>query len=142
MKKVSRVFAFVLCLILSLSLAAFALAETTEGAAAEGSEATISPVATLLGTFLPMILIVAVFYLFLIRPQRKKDKAVKDMLAALKPGDRICTIGGIYGTIASIKDETITLYVGAQKMQMVVARWAIRSVEDAPLVENESEALV
>ena len=93
-------------------------------------------------TLLMMVAMIAIFYFMLIRPQRKKDKAVKDMLAALKPGDRICTIGGIYGTIASIKDETITLYVGAQKMQMVVARWAIRSVEDAPLVENESEALV
>ncbi len=93
-------------------------------------------------TLLMMVAMVAIFYFMLIRPQRKKDKAVKDMLAALKPGDRICTIGGIYGTIASIKDETIVLYVGAQKLQMVVARWAIRSVEDAPLVENESEALV
>ncbi len=93
-------------------------------------------------TLLMMVAMVGVFYFMLIRPQRKKDKAVKDMLAALKPGDRICTIGGIYGTIASIKDETITLFVGAQKTQMVVARWAIRSVEDAPLVENESEALV
>lgn len=93
-------------------------------------------------TLLMMVVMIAIFYFMLIRPQRKKDKAVKDMLAALKPGDRICTIGGIYGTIASIKDETITLYVGAQKTQMVVARWAIRSVEDAPLVENESEALV
>ena len=92
-------------------------------------------------TILMMVAMVVIFYFMLIRPQRKKDKAVKDMLAALKPGDRICTIGGIYGTIASIKDETITLYVGAQKTQVVVARWAIRSVEDAPL-ENEKEALV
>ncbi len=93
-------------------------------------------------TLIYVALLVVFFYFFLIRPQRKKEKKTKEMLDALKKGDRICTIGGIYGTIASIKDETITLYVGAQKMQMVVARWAIRSVEDAPLVENESEALV
>ena len=98
--------------------------------------------AELIPTLAMVVGMIAIFYFMLIRPQRKKDKAVKDMLAALKPGDRICTIGGIYGTIASIKDDTITLYVGAQKFQMVVARWAIRSVEDAPLVENESEALV
>ncbi|MBO4836714.1 MAG: preprotein translocase subunit YajC [Clostridia bacterium] len=141
MKKVSRVFAFVLCLILSLSLAAFALAETTEGAAAEGSEATISPVATLLGTFLPMILIVAVFYLFLIRPQRKKDKKVKEMLAALKVGDRVCTIGGMYGTITNIRDEnTVTLALGPQEIPVVFARWAIRNVEEIS-VENDSEVL-
>ena len=106
---------------------------------------TATPTASwtdMIPTIVMMVAMIAVFYFLLIRPQRKKDKAVKDMLAALKPGDRICTIGGIYGTIASIKDDTITLYVGAQKFQMVVARWAIRSVEDAPLVENESEALV
>ena len=108
----------------------------TTGAVATASWMDMIP------TLLMMVAMIAIFYFMLIRPQRKKDKAVKDMLAALKPGDRICTIGGIYGTIASIKDETITLYVGAQKNQMVVARWAIRSVEDAPLVENESEALV
>ena len=114
---------------------------TTATPDATGAVATASWL-DMIPTLLMMVAMVAIFYFMLIRPQRKKDKAVKDMLAALKPGDRICTIGGIYGTIAAIKDETITLYVGAQKMQMVVARWAIRSVEDAPLVENESEALV
>ena len=110
---------------------------------ADGTTATPTASWTdMIPTIVMMVAMIAVFYFLLIRPQRKKDKAVKDMLAALKPGDRICTIGGIYGTIASIKDDTITLYVGAQKFQMVVARWAIRSVEDAPLVENESEALV
>ena len=91
---------------------------------------------------LPLILIMVVLMAVMIIPQRRRDKKVKEMLASIRPGDRVRTIGGIYGTIASIKDETITLYVGAQKTQLVVARWAIRSVEDAPLVENESEALV
>ena len=51
--------------------------------------------ASLISMLLPMVLIFVVFYFFLIRPQKKKDKKVKDMLAALKPGDRICTIGGM-----------------------------------------------
>ena len=114
-------------------------ATTTTDAAVPGE---IGGFAQFVPTIIMMVGMIAIFYFMLIRPQRKKDKAVKDMLAALKPGDRICTIGGIYGTIASIKDDTITLYVGAQKTQMVVARWAIRSVEDAPLVENEKDALV
>lgn len=84
-----------------------------------------------------MVVMVAVLYFFLIRPQRKKDKAVKNMLAALKPGDRICTIGGLYGTISSIKDENVTITLGAQQNSVVIARWAIRSVEDAPL-ENDA----
>ena len=89
---------------------------------------------------LPMVLMFAVFYFLLIRPQRKKDKKVKDMLAALKVGDRICTIGGIYGTITSIKDDTIELSVGKDNVKLIFARWAIRNVEEIA-IENDSEVL-
>ena len=120
-----------------------------EGAPARGTAAAAdpaaaaeaaNPVAALLGTFLPMILIFVVFYFFLIRPQRKKDKQVKEMLNNLKAGDRICTIGGIYGTIVGIKDDTVTLSVGKDNLSMVVARWGIRSVEEVT-IENDAEAL-
>ncbi len=141
--KLSRIAAFVMCLLLTLSVAAFALAETTGDAAAAAGAANpeVSPVAALLSTFLPMVLIVVVFWLFLIRPQRKKDKKIKEMLAALKVGDRVCTIGGIYGTITNIRDEnTITLAVGPQDVPVVFARWAIRNVEEIT-VENDTEVL-
>ena len=97
--------------------------------------------ASLIPTLIMMVAMIAVFYFLLIRPQKKKDKAVKDMLAALKTGDRICTIGGIYGTITGLREDTVTMAVGPQKVPMMFARWAIRSVEDAPL-ENDSEPLV
>ena len=141
--KLSRIAVFVMCLLLTLSVAAFALAETTGDAAAAAGAANpeVSPVAALLSTFVPMVLIVVVFWLFLIRPQRKKDKKIKEMLAALKVGDRVCTIGGIYGTITSIRDEnTITLAVGPQDVPVVFARWAIRNVEEIT-VENDTEVL-
>ncbi|MBQ8080879.1 MAG: preprotein translocase subunit YajC [Clostridia bacterium] len=96
--------------------------------------------AQMISMLISMAVLFIVFYFFLIRPQRKKDKKVKEMLAALKKGDRICTIGGIYGTIESIKDDTITLSVGGQHTEMVVARWAIRNVEEVS-VENEGELL-
>ena len=98
-------------------------------------------VGEMLGMILPLVLMFVVFYFLLIRPQKKKDKKVKEMLAALKNGDRVCTIGGIYGTIVALKDDTVTLAVGSAKNQMVMARWAIRSVEDAP-VENDAEPQV
>ena len=141
--KLSRIAAFVMCLLLTLSVAAFALAETTGDAAAAAGAANpeVSPVAALLSTFVPMVLIVVVFWLFLIRPQRKKDKKIKEMLAALKVGDRVCTIGGIYGTITNIRDEnTITQAVGPQDEPVVFARWAIRNVEEIT-VENDTEVL-
>ena len=102
-----------------------------------------SPYASLLGMVLPLVLMVLIFYFMLIRPQRKKDKKVKDMLAALKKGDRITTIGGIFCTIVSIREDRITLAIGqknAQPTEMTVARWAIRQVEEVS-VENDGEIL-
>ena len=123
---------------------ASAVAETagtavaTDAAATEGAQ--VSSVAALATTFLPLILIFVVFWFMLIRPQRKKDKQVKEMLNNLKAGDRICTIGGIYGTITGLKDDTITLSVGKDNLSMVVARWAIRSVEEVT-IENDAQEL-
>jgi len=113
-----------------------------EGAAtaAAGAEGEVAAGSSILGLLLPMVLMFAVFYFLLIRPQRKKDKKVKDMLAALKVGDRISTIGGIFGTITSIQDESIELTVGKDNVKLMMARWAIRQVEDVP-VENDSEVL-
>ena len=113
-------------------------AAATDAAAAEmGAGGTVAALVT---TFLPMVILFAVFYFFLIRPQRKKDKQVKEMLNNLKAGDRVCTIGGIYGTIVGIKDDTVTLSVGRDDTNMVLARWGIRSVEEVT-IENDAEAL-
>ena len=115
----------------------------TDAAATAGAAATTATTGMggeIVGLIVPMVLMFAVFYFLLIRPQRKKDKKVKDMLAALKVGDRICTIGGIYGTIVTIKDDTITLSVGNDNVKLVFARWAIRNVEEVS-IENDSEAL-
>ena len=95
---------------------------------------------SLIGTMFPLIIMFALMYFLMIRPEKKRKKKEKAMLDALKRGDRICTIGGIYGTIMDIKDDTITLAVGRDNMSMVVTRWAIRSVEDVT-IENESESL-
>ena len=91
--------------------------------------------------FLPMILIFVIFWFFLIRPQRKKDKEAQEMLKNLKIGDRVCTIGGIYGTIVRIKDDVLTIEVGEQKTQLVFARWAVRNVEQLS-VTNDAETLI
>ena len=91
--------------------------------------------------FLPMILIFVVFWFMLIRPQRKKDKEAQQMLKNLKVGDRICTIGGIYGTIIRIKDDVLTVEVGDAKTQMVFARWAVKNI-DTLSISNDAETLI
>ena len=122
-------------------LAPAALADAADAADAATEATSAAGLASMIPSLLLMVAMIAIFYFLLIRPQKKKDKAVKDMLAALKNGDRVTTIGGIYGTITGIREDTITLAVGPQKVPMMFARWAIRSVEDAPL-ENDSEPLV
>jgi len=118
-----------------------ALAEAAAPAADAGA-ATADPSspASLISMFLPMVLIIGVFYFLMIRPQRKKDKKIKEMLANLKAGDRIITIGGIYGTIKGLRDDSVILTIGHQNTEMIVARWAIRNVEEIT-VENEGELL-
>ena len=119
-------------------------ADTAAAAADAAATTEMSAGATIIYyavQFVPMILIFVVFYFVLIRPQRKKDKEAKAMLDNLKVGDRICTIGGIYGTIVKIKDDVLTVEVGEQKTQMVFARWAIRNVEQLS-VTNDSEQLI
>ena len=89
---------------------------------------------------LPLLLVVmfVVMYFFTIRPQKKKEKAVKAMLDALKVGDRVLTIGGIYGTVTGIRDDQVIIAVGTQKTVMNMARWAIKSVEDVPLESDKT----
>ena len=84
-----------------------------------------------------IILMIALFAVMII-PQRKREKKIKDMLANLKPGDRVRTIGGIYGTITAIKADVVTISVGPDKVRLVFIRGAIASVEDSP-VENTIE---
>lgn len=72
-----------------------------------GSEAA-GP-AGLLTSFLPFILIIGIFYFLIIRPQNKKKKETEQMLSNLKKGDKIVTIGGLHGTVQSVKDTTVII---------------------------------
>ncbi|MEG0741780.1 MAG: preprotein translocase subunit YajC [Clostridia bacterium] len=119
---------------------AAATTATAAGAPVQGAPVQGAGLAEILSMIIPLVLMFVVFYFLLIRPQHKKDKKVKNMLAALKVGDRICTIGGIYGTITSIKDDTIELSVGKDNVKLIFARWAIRNVEEIA-IENDSEVL-
>ena len=100
------------------------------------SSTLTSGVSSFFGSYGILIVLMIAMFAIMIIPQRRRDKKVKDMLGNLKAGDRIRTIGGIYGTISSIKDDTVILLVGPDKVKLVFARGAIAQVEDAG-VENE-----
>lgn len=116
-----------------------ALAEVSAEVPAEEISGAASMLAMVI-QLAPMILIFVAMYFIMIRPQRKKDKKFKEMLANVKVTDRITTIGGIHGTIVGLKDDTMTIAVGKDNVQLVMERRAIRSIEEESL-ENDAEAL-
>ena len=83
------------------------------------------------GSMLPslvMILVmVAVFYFILIRPENKRKKQAEEMRSSLKVGDEITTIGGITGTICAVKEKTLVLETGADRVRIEFAKWAVSS---------------
>ena len=103
-------------------------------AGAAGSASTSS---SLVGSLLPFLLIIVIFYFFLIRPQNKKQKETQKMLDALKKGDKVITIGGIHGTVSSVKENTVIVKVD-DDCKLEFNRTAISSVE---LTEAEKAKL-
>jgi preprotein translocase subunit YajC len=83
-----------------------------------------------IGWILPYIVVIGAFYIFLIRPQQKRDKATKNMRESIKEGDEVVTIGGIYGKVVSVKDDILTVEVGADKVKLRIAKWAIGKVNE------------
>ncbi|HCC36999.1 MAG TPA: preprotein translocase subunit YajC [Treponema sp.] len=81
-------------------------------------------------SFLPFVAIIAIFYFLIIRPQNKKQKETKKMLEALKKGDKIVTIGGIHGTIHSVRESTVVVKVD-DSTKMEFSRNAISGVTSA-----------
>ena len=77
-----------------------------------------------------MVVLFAIMYFMIIRPQKKREKLTKEMLAGLIVGDKLVTIGGIYGKIVKIKDDTLILETGSEgdKSYIKVARWAVKEV--------------
>jgi len=116
MKKLLSAF----CALSALSLTAFA-EPAAQPAAPTGFMA-----------YLPTIIyfgvIIFVFYFLLIRPQKKREKETKEMLASLKVGDKVASIGGIIGEIVKIKDDTVTIETGADKVKIKLERAAIRGI--------------
>ena len=72
-----------------------------------------------------LLVMIAVFYFFLIRPENKKKKAMNDMRSSLKVGDNITTIGGVIGDIVQVKDDTLVIEVGADKVRIEFTKWAV-----------------
>ena len=88
-----------------------------------------------LGSFLPMIIIlVIIFYMLVFRPQQKKQKEQREMIASIKKGDRVVTAGGIHGIVAGVKENIVVVKV-ADNVKLEVSKNSISAV-----MKKEGEA--
>ena len=78
-----------------------------------------------------IVAMIAVFYFLMIRPENKRKKEAEQMRSAVKTGDEIVTIGGIIGTVVSVKDDKFVMETSADQVRIELAKWAISSNETA-----------
>lgn len=95
----------------------------------------LSDYGAIIAQFLPFVVLIVVFYFFLIRPQRKRDKQERDMCNSIEIGDEISTIGGFIGRVVSIKDDVLVIESSSDRTKLKIYRWAIRGKE-APATET------
>lgn len=79
-----------------------------------------------LASILMLVPMILIFYFFLIRPQKKKEKAEKLMRENLQVGDEILTIGGIYGRVISLKEDAMVIESKSDHSKLTIARWALQ----------------
>lgn len=93
------------------------------------------------GTIIWLVVMIAIFYFMIIRPQKKKEKETKAMLDALKVGDSVTTIGGIIGKVLKVKDDKVCIEIGdrTSKHPMTIKREAVASVVPCKKAKKEKD---
>ena len=94
---------------------------------AEGGAAQSNPATSLI----LMVVLFAAMYFLMIRPQKKKQKEEQNMRDSIQIGDEITTIGGIMGRVVTVKDDSIVVETGADRIKMKFQRWAIQTNDTA-----------
>ena len=89
------------------------------------------------------VVVFGVFYFLLIRPQKKKDKELKEMRDSINVGDKVVTIGGLCATVAKVEEERVVLEVGPNRTKMPFEKWALGTVtektEDKPEIADPAK---
>lgn len=109
-------------------------------AAAQGETSTAGAFTSML---FPLLMLAFVFYFIIYRPQKKQEKEVNNMRNSLAVGDEITLNSGIIGKVLNIKDDTITIETGADRVRIKVRKWALHSIDkkvgEAPAIEAAPE---
>ncbi len=108
------------------SLSACAAGAMTVTASAEGAPAGATGTGGMMSSLVIMVLLFAVMYFVLIRPQKKKEKEQKAMQNDLRIGDEVVTIGGIVGLVVKTTDDTVVIECGGDRSRIRIKKWAIQ----------------
>ena len=92
-----------------------------------------------LSMVLYMAFFIGLMYFMVIRPQNKKSKQLAELRNNIKSGDDIVTIGGIVGKVLNIKNDEITIEVGASKTKLTIKKWAVSTVEKSKSEKADAE---
>ena len=99
----------------------------TGGAGAEGGAAQQGG---LMGMLFPLAIFVLIFYFFIIRPQKKRDKQQKNMIDSIARGDQVITIGGFYGTVREVRDDSFQIEI-AEGVRVTILKSAVQGKRQA-----------
>ena len=143
--KTSLVVLLVLAVLMSISLPVFATVggtadngtstSQTDGTPTDEEQKKPSALSSALSMGLPILLLIAFFYFGMYRPQKKQEKEAKEMRDSMRVGSKVTTHGGIIGRIVILRDDELLIESGNDRTRFLVAKWAVRSVENSETQE-------
>ena len=92
----------------------------------------------MISTIVMLVVMGGVFYFMLIRPEKKRKKEAEELRSNIKTGDKITTIGGIVGTVVSVKEEKFVLETSADQVRIEFAKWAVSTNDSAAEAAQEN----
>ncbi len=121
----------------AMAVTAFAEGEAAADGAATGGSAW----AQLLGSLIPFVIAIALMYLILFRPQKKREQEAQKMRDNVRIGDEVCTAGGLIGIVIRVAEDSIVMETGGERSKIRVKKWAIHEnitqMEEAAAAEKE-----
>ena len=101
------------------------------------TNAGVDPTGSVFSPIIMLVVMVAVFYFFIIRPENKRKKDAEQLRKDMKVGDKITTIGGVTGTVVSVKDDKFVIETGADQVRIEFQKWALSTNDSAAAAAKE-----
>ncbi len=101
-------------------------------------EAPVNQGGGMLSTIIMLVIMFAIFYFMMIRPENKRKKEAEQMRSALKVGDHVTTIGGIIGVVVNVKDDKFVIETSADQVRIEFAKWALSTNDTATEAAQEA----